>query len=259
MENIKKKLVRKKYYKKVFNKSIEKIKKFIKNEENLQGEKVFYLKEKADILFSSFFELELSLEPALADFHFLSEEKTDDQKILYPLFVIDPIDGSKAFYRGSPECCLSVSFFESKEDFGAHYIWNFNNDSLWSYEFDSFNFFENYFSSLNVQREQVGDLLGAISRTDQSLFCRKDSLSLFAMDSIALKLAYLSSNHFDFVISKTPKSIWDISAGTMLAKSQGYYLYDQFGQALDLNSILIKGPLIWCKPINFEQIKNLLL
>ena len=76
--------------------------------------------------------------------------------------------------------------------------------------------------------------------------------------SIALKLGFLASGACEFVISKEPKSIWDIAAGTILCKQRGikFYLGKVEQKSLDVKRL--NFPLIWCREENLSHILSLL-
>ena len=53
------------------------------------------------------------------------------------------------------------------------------------------------------------------------------SICIAPKGSIALKLGYLASGSCEFVVSKQPKNIWDIAAGTILCKERGIELLSE--------------------------------
>ena len=70
--------------------------------------------------------------------------------------------------------------------------------------------------------------------------------------SIAFKLALLASGACDFVLSLSPKNIWDIAAGSVLCSARGIKLYQNGVEIKNLNEINMKGMLLWA-PDQFAE------
>jgi myo-inositol-1(or 4)-monophosphatase len=70
--------------------------------------------------------------------------------------------------------------------------------------------------------------------------------------SIAFKLGLLASGGCDFVLSLSDKNIWDIAAGTILCHQRNIFLYQDGKKVEDLNSMRIKGPMLWA-PENLAE------
>jgi myo-inositol-1(or 4)-monophosphatase len=72
------------------------------------------------------------LKPARRDYGWLSEETADDRSRLTARrsFVVDPIDGTRAFIKGRPEFVVSIAIVESGEPVAAA-LFDPSTDRLW--------------------------------------------------------------------------------------------------------------------------------
>jgi myo-inositol-1(or 4)-monophosphatase len=179
-----------------------------------------------------------------SNYSFISEEE-DFSEIKSPCMVLDPVDGTAAYEQGLSEYCLSMSLFEAFPNnqnslpSSFHWIWNFCTDDEVILEG----------SHLSVKLEGQWDKIYSclVSRTDFSKF-QSLNFPVAPMSSIAWKLALLSQGKCSFVISLTPKSIWDICAGTYICEASGISLYNLAGAKIKLTTqVLIPGPMIWAK------------
>jgi myo-inositol-1(or 4)-monophosphatase len=72
--------------------------------------------------------------------------------------------------------------------------------------------------------------------------------------SIAYKLALLINGDCDFVITKRPKNIWDIAAGTHICKKFGFEVSFLEGDSTKITQDLYQAPMIWCRKNNITQL-----
>jgi myo-inositol-1(or 4)-monophosphatase len=186
----------------------------------------------------------------------LSEE--EEGSLSFPTYILDPIDGTREFYKGSSECATSLAYMVSS---------NISHEDNWGWIFAPLSGFEVDSRDLYVEEQcEEGELelLGMVSRgdTNKGIFNEKnfivDGVRLVARGSIAFKLGLLTISACDFVFSATPKKIWDIAAGTVLLHKKGYKLYNGQGEVEELDSEYIEGPLLWCLETNYLQLKYLL-
>lgn len=213
-----------------------------------------------DIYISDLFKEELKNDPKYRDHHFFSEE--DHTTLAFPTCVLDPIDGTRELVRGSPECAVSMALMNSSniED-PKNAAWIFSPFSGFSLDTDeAFCPTEKYKNSL---------LLGMVSRSefDKGFFDPflniNAKIVITPRGSIAFKLGLLAAGACDFVLSLSPKNIWDIAAGTILCSKRGIYLYQNGARITELSSVNIKGPLLWATEsvaselfVHFKNEKN---
>lgn len=143
------------------------------------------------------------------------DEEVSEKKLQYPCFIIDPVDGTRELASGSSEFAVSIAFLNSpKLNDEKNYALIFNpllnlkNSTLDSQRF----------INLNPLKKRV-----LVSRTEykKGLFCDDGDGIYIPVGSIANKLMLLSFGLADSVITKKPKSIWDIAAGCVLINKAG--------------------------------------
>ena len=188
----------------------------------------------------------LDLYPFLS---FYSEEDHEDFK--YPMIILDPIDGTKELAKGIEQCAVS---------FGIYYSGNLSDSRNFSWIFNPFTKFcidstVDIDTLLDLKSEYKG-LLGLVSNTEykNKLFNKSADFKLRPVGSIAYKLGLLASNNCDFVITKRPKSIWDIMAGSHICYLLGISMYVGGNKIEDLSSVVIDPIIIWSKDKNIPTL-----
>ena len=170
--------------------------------------------------------------------NFYSEE--DMENFSYPMVILDPIDGTKELANGVGECAVS---------FGIYYSADFEDKRNFSWIFNPFNGF--CISSLDPyipSKKLFGaKLLGYISRTEASkeLHISNDKFQYYVVGSIAYKLGLLAAGSCDFVISKRPKSIWDIMAGSHICHLRGLKMRSGAKILSSISAKRVEDTLIW--------------
>ncbi len=191
------------------------------------------------------------LEPIYKVAHFYSEEDHGD--LNYPAIILDPIDGTFEFVHGIPQCSLSFSYMETPDVAGAeNHAWVFNPYTGFSIDHKQV--------LAGFDYEQKPFLSGFVSNTEFKNGLYKNeilspTISLAPVGSIAFKLALLASGACDFVVSKKPKNIWDIAAGTILCRKSGIFFYQDFKEVRLLNTQSYDGLLLWARPSFLERLK----
>ena len=206
---------------------------------------------KLDLRVSEFFEEACSKK----NIRLISEEN-NQRKLEFPSAVLDPIDGTRELVKGWPECAVSYAFLENA--LIGHKL-----NAAWVY---------NPFTGLDIRSDgifcqaparRMKDLLGLVSQTEYSENLFKDlnnkNIFLSPRGSIANKLAILASGGCDFVLSRRPKNLWDIAAGTELCKQRGICFYvngKSYDKWTDLH--ILGQELLWVHPDQYQIVRNLL-
>lgn len=180
--------------------------------------------------------------PLAKGHHFFSEE--DHGELRFPALILDPLDGTRDFIAGRPECAISAAWMATPE--------------LTS---ESFALIQNPFSGFTLTsfsapawrpRPQQPPYDGLVSRSEweSGLYAKFHSTTylLRPRGSIAFKLGLLASGACDYVVSRRPKNIWDIAAGTLLLQQRGFQLYSAGQQVTQLDRTKYPAPLIWASP-----------
>ena len=146
------------------------------------------------------------------EINFFSEE--DYQSLIYPIFILDPVDGTKELAEGRNDWVVSFGLY-------------FTDDLL-----DERNF--SWIFNPNTQQEvssadELRDSRKNSARVERVLVSRTEfKAGLFKNEkvepvgSIAYKLLLLIKGEASKVVSKRPKNIWDIAAGTHILLKTGY-------------------------------------
>lgn len=182
---------------------------------------------------------------ARPDYGWLSEESVDDGSRLgrRRVWIVDPIDGTRAFLKGLPEFAVAVGlvedgepvlgsvfnpatgeFFEARRGTGARLngrpIETSNAEDPAS---------AHYLASRNALKRQdwIGDVC-SIRRT--------------WMNSIAYRLALIAAGRYDAVISPSGKADWDICAADLIVREAGGRCTTFAGAAFSYNRPRTRHP-----------------
>ncbi|WP_372054284.1 3'(2'),5'-bisphosphate nucleotidase CysQ [Tistrella mobilis] len=149
------------------------------------------------------------------------------------IWVVDPIDGTRAFVDGRPEFTISVALVEA----GRPVIAQVFNPATGEF----FEAVAGHGCRLNGAPCRVGggtDPLAArllVSRRE--LYERRwgsglDGSAVIALGSIAYKLALVAAGRFDAAVSLRPKADWDLAAADLIVAEAGGRMTDAEGRDL---------------------------
>ena len=195
-----------------------------------------------DLFVSNLIKDKLKNHAKYRDYNFFSEEEFD--KLIFPSAVLDPIDGTRELAKGRAECAVSLALMKSpKLSDPENYGWLYNPFSGFSLDSSI------PFVASNTKSTQK--ILGMVSRSEFEKGYFKDlinidpKLEITPRGSIAFKLGILASGGCDFVLSLSPKNIWDIAAGSVLCAQRGMKMYQNGVEITQLDKVHIKGILLW--------------
>ena len=195
-----------------------------------------------DLFVSTLIKEKLKTHSKYIDYNFFSEEEFD--KLIFPSAVLDPIDGTRELAKGRAECAVSLALMKSPElSDPENYGWLYNPFSGFSLDSSI------PFVPSNTKSAQK--ILGMVSRSEfekgyfNDLINIDPKLEITPRGSIAFKLGILASGGCDFVLSLSPKNIWDIAAGSVLCAQRGIKMYQNGVEITRLDMIHIKGILLW--------------
>lgn len=168
----------------------------------------------------------------------LSEETPDTPARLEQsrVWVIDPIDGTKAFIRGEPEYCISVALVEHARPIVAA-IFNPSTNELYT----AIRGRGLLLNGAPAKRNEAGaDQPPTVALSPWELHVgRFKSIESYLtgrpMRSIAWALALAASGTIHGVITFEPENEWDVAAGTLLLEEAGGSAQDGTGQPLRYN------------------------
>lgn len=182
--------------------------------------------------------------------NFYSEE--DKEELQYPTIIIDPIDGTRELARGVGECSIS---------FGIYFSSTFNDPRNFSWIFNPFNSLtaQTNSKSINSRLVKRKRLLGFVSNTEFNNGLYDDlssDITVIPKGSIAYKLGLLSKGICDFVITKKPKNIWDIMAGSHICAQLDLITFIDEKEVDRIDDELINAPILWCRRENLENLRK---
>ena len=173
-----------------------------------------------------------------AGFAWLSEEAADDPtRFTAPrVWVVDPIDGTRAFARGIPEFAIAVALVEDGQAV-AGVVYNPATDEL-------FEATRGGGARLNGRAIRVGahpSIAGARLLTSRRHLDESPAAVAFAeaeivaVRSIAYRMALVAAGTFDAMLTLRPKSDWDLAAAALVVSEAGGVVSDTGGAALAYN------------------------
>lgn len=204
-----------------------------------------------DLFVSTLIKEKLKTHSIYNSYSFFSEEEYD--QLVFPSAILDPIDGTRELVKGRPECAVSLGLMKSPDIADPeNYGWIYNPFSGFSLD-----------SSVPVvqsHNKSTQKYLGMVSRSEfekgyfNQLLDIDPKIEITPRGSIAFKLGLLASGACDFVLSLSPKNIWDIAAGTILCSKRGIKLYQNGVEIKRLDQVVMKGILLWAN----EEIAEML-
>ena len=168
----------------------------------------------------------------------LSEESPDSPDRLQKrrVWVVDPIDGTKAFISGEPEFCISVALIERGQPIVAS-IFNPSTDEL---------FTATRGGGLRLNDKPIAPpaagrgqhpviALNQWERQIGRLTSLEPSANNRPIRSIAWVLALAATGRIEAVATLEPENEWDVAAGALLIAEAGGTISDGHGHALIFN------------------------
>ena len=170
--------------------------------------------------------------------NFLSEEE-EEKRLSFPLFILDPVDGTKEFIENRDEWVISFGLYHSSELADPrNFSWIYNPLNL--FEISS----ERIINPGNVPNIEFDQVL--VSRTEYQSGLHEDENAL-AVGSIAYKLGLFAAGHGKKVVSKRDKNVWDIAAGTHICLKNNIQAFQGQKEFNEIQDLLIKSPFTWTR------------
>jgi len=174
------------------------------------------------------------LRPARRDYGWLSEETTDDRSRIDAArsFVVDPIDGTRAFIKGRPEFVVSVAVIEAGAPVAAA-LFDPSTDRLW----DAVRGRGARLNGAPIRVSGHKQIRGARILGDPGRLPTLRALGAEAstVNSAALRLALAAQGAYDAVVAERAKWDWDLAAGALIFTEAGGVITSRKGDALVFN------------------------
>lgn len=170
----------------------------------------------------------------------LSEETEDhsDRLRCGRLWIVDPIDGTRAFLGGGDDWGISVALVQDRKPVVAAFYAPVKN---------AFYFAEAgrgaTKNGLNIRVSEQTDLTAARMMGDPCAFKSKklwptpwpDTMHTEQANSIALRICQIADGQFDCCVTLRPKNDWDVAAADLIIAEAGGHLTTGTGRALMFN------------------------
>ena len=183
-----------------------------------------------------------TLQPARPEYGWLSEETKDDASRHERVrsFVVDPIDGTRAFIDRTPNFTVSVAVIENGQPI-AGAVYNPLLDEL-------------YTAAKGLGAQMNGQSIStsytpAIENCRMVGYPRKfrrldwPEMNVSVVNSMAYRMVLVASGARDATIAFTPKSDWDLAAAALIVNEAGGIATDLHGQnfRFDRQSVVEMG------------------
>jgi len=160
------------------------------------------------------------LRKARPDYGWLSEETKDDHSrhACPRTFVVDPIDGTRAFIDRSPNFAVSVAIIENGQPI-AGALYNPLKDELYEAVLGGGALLNKKPISVSNRKELEGCNMVGYPRKFRKLGW--PDMTVRIANSMAYRIALVASGEADATVSFTPKSDWDLAAAQLIATEAG--------------------------------------
>lgn len=206
---------------------------------------------EADIAIDKFLKTELTA--AHPEYGWLSEETADNTDRLSKkhVWIVDPIDGTRAFLKGRPHFTICIALVEDGQPINAA-VYNPITDEL-------FEAISGEGATLNGSQIGVSaraEIDGCRMLAFEPMFKHPawpepwPDMHLENPNSVAYRMALVANGSFDAMMALNWKSEWDIAAADLLIRESGGYATKHTGETFTYNqsettrhrSIVAAGP-----------------
>jgi myo-inositol-1(or 4)-monophosphatase len=182
---------------------------------------------EADFAVNNFLKQELM--NLIPDAGWLSEESVDEEERLQKkqVWIIDPIDGTIQFAKGSDQWCISIALVENQRTI-IGVIYNPRNNEMFFAERCIGAFLNDIrIDFVSNGKSKSSSLLTTKAKSNLFQIFKhgfQKGYKIYQCGSIAYILALISLGKSNFFITFKNVNEWDIAAGSLLLKEAGYYL-----------------------------------
>lgn len=176
----------------------------------------------------------------------LSEETADDGARLahQRVWIVDPLDGTKEFIKSIPEFVVAIALAEDGVAILGVTYNPIRRELFWCARGLGVHLDDQPVCVTARDSLTGATVLASRSETSRGEWeAYKDKLRIDPIGSVAYKLALVAAGRADATFTLTPKSEWDVAAGTALVTEAGGRVTDLDGKPLRFNnkSVKLKG------------------
>jgi myo-inositol-1(or 4)-monophosphatase len=198
---------------------------------------------EADLEVNSF--LKDKLMAAHPDFGWLSEETEDDSNRLTKryVWVVDPIDGTRAFLRGQPHFTICIALLDQNHPI-AGVVFNPALGELFSAKLGGGAFLND--DPIHVSDRS--DLLGCRMIGNEGTFRSRrwshpwPEMTIEQRNSMAYRVALVAAGQFDATVAFSLKHDWDLAAADIILREAGGLMCHLDGSAVTFNGQQLAHP-----------------
>ena len=178
------------------------------------------------------------LDPGGTGYGWLSEESADDDaRLAAPrTWIVDPIDGTRAFLAHKPHFAVCVALVEDGEAV-ASAIFNPATDEL----FEAVRGGGARRNGEPIRASDCGDVEGCRMLGTRSMFEHQGwpepwpAMRIGYRNSTSYRLALVADGRFDAAVALTRKADWDVAPGALIAEEAGAVATDHLGEPFVFN------------------------
>lgn len=178
------------------------------------------------------------LRKARPDYGWLSEETADSPERLARrrLFVVDPIDGTRAFIKGKPWWSVSIAVVEDGQPIAGVVVAPQVEESFTAVAGGGAQR-----NGAAIRASQTHRLEGCGMVGDPRMFTHPSwprawpDMRVEPRSSTAYRMCLVADGEFDAALALVAKSDWDLAAGDLIAREAGAYVGDHLGRAFAYN------------------------
>ncbi|MGB6230197.1 MAG: inositol monophosphatase family protein [Litorimonas sp.] len=202
-----------------------------------------HLVTDADIAVNDYLQGELLA--ARPDYGWLSEETVDDQsrRTKRRSFVVDPIDGTRAFIDRKPGFAVSVAVIEGGEAV-AGCVFNPLKGEFYSARRGGGATLNGKLLHVRNCRQETDCVMVGYPRKFKRLGF--PTMRFKISNSMAYRMVMVAGGLADATVSFTPKSDWDVAAATLIAREAGAVVTDLHGRAPRFDQKSTRGNGVIC-------------
>lgn len=202
---------------------------------------------------------------ARPDYGWLSEETADDpaRRSRRRLFVVDPIDGTRAFMKGRPWWAVSVAVVEGDRPI-AGVVFAPDLDETFSAQIGQG-------ARLNdrpIRASECSLVEGCGMVGDPRMFAHPSwprpwpEMRIEARNSTAYRLCAIANGTFDATMALVAKFDWDLAAADLIAREAGAFVGDHLGRPFTYNGLKPAQPSLVCAaprlaPLILERVRHI--
>jgi myo-inositol-1(or 4)-monophosphatase len=178
------------------------------------------------------------LRTARPDYGWLSEETNDNwaDRAQTRVFVVDPIDGTKAFVKGETGFCVSIAIIEQGQPI-AGAVYNPNFDEILTAHVGGGAFLNDEPVHVSECSTLACSMIGqpdVFGRTNAHMWPNMKLIDRVP-NAMAWRLSLVAAGHWDAAVALNDKNDWDLAAAVLLVREAGGVATDRYGKEFVFN------------------------